>query len=62
MVGENAAGGSKVGGPVEAGDSDSDILTYTLMGRTTLTQGALDAAGPFKIDPATGQITVGAKS
>ena len=61
-VGENAAGGSKVGSPVEAGDSDSDILTYTLEPPETLGGGVGDASVSFKIDAATGQITVGAKT
>ena len=50
MVGENADAGANVGAPVAAEDGDSDILTYTL---------DVDAADSFKIDAATGQITVG---
>ena len=54
MVGENADAGANVGAPVVAEDDDSDdILTYTLGG---------DDASSFKIDAATGQITVGAKT
>ena len=51
MVGENADAGANVGAPVVAEDGDSDILTYTL--------GDANVGG-FKIDAATGQITVGA--
>ena len=50
-VGENADGGLNVGAPVTADDKDRDILTYTLSG----TDG-----DSFEIDPATGQISVGA--
>ena len=53
IVGENADAGANVGAPVVAEDGDSDILTYTLGG---------DDASSFKIDAATGQITVGAKT
>ena len=54
MVGENAEVGDNVGDPVRAEDANSDILTYTIapVGGTP--------AGLFKIDAATGQITVGA--
>ncbi len=51
MIGENADAGASVGAPVTAEDKESDILTYTLDGT--------DEAS-FDIDPATGQITVGA--
>ena len=48
MVEENTAAGEDVGAPVAAGDSDDDILTYTL---------GTDAANmAFDIDQATGQI------
>ena len=51
-VAENTAAGDPVGAPVTAMDADAgDTLTYTL--------GGTDAAS-FDIDPATGQITVGA--
>ena len=49
MVEENTAAGKDVGVPVAAGDSDGDILIYTL-GTTEATDGAFD------IDRATGQI------
>ena len=45
---ENTAAGKDVGVPVEAGDGDDDILTYTL--------GETAADGAFDIDQATGQI------
>ena len=48
MVEENTAAGEDVGLPVEAEDSDNDILTYTL--GTTMSDDAFD------IDQATGQI------
>ena len=51
MVGENADAGANVGPPVAAADNEDDILTYTL-GDT------LDNES-FKIDQATGRITVG---
>ena len=51
MVGENADAGANVGAPVVAEDDNSDILTYTLGGTNE---------DDFKIDAATGQITVGA--
>ena len=47
MVEENTAAGEDVGAPVAAGDSDDDILTYTLDDT---------AADTFDIDQATGQI------
>ena len=50
MVGESAGAGANVGTPVAAEDGDSDILTYTL---------GVANEGGFKIDAATGQITVG---
>ena len=50
MVGENADAGANVGAPVVAEDDDGDILTYTLGGTDV---------DSFKIDAATGQITVG---
>ena len=48
---ENSAFGNNVGDPVAATDADGDTLTYTLRG--------VDA-GPFDVDAANGQITVGA--
>ena len=48
MVEENTAAGEDVGAPVAAGDSDDDILTYTLG------DNAADMA--FDIDQATGRI------
>ena len=53
-VPENTAAGGLVGAPVAATDGDTDdVLTYTLGG----TQAVL-----FDIDPATGQIMVGART
>ena len=48
---ENSPAFSYIGNPVLATDADGDTLTYTLGGAD---------AGPFDIDAATGQITVGA--
>ena len=48
---ENSPAFSYIGNPVAATDADGDTLTYTL--------GGVDA-GPFDIDAANGQITVGA--
>ena len=48
---ENTAAGENVGAPVTAMDADNDTLTYSL--------GGTDMAS-FDIDPATGQIMVGA--
>ena len=48
---ENAEAGARVGDRVEAADANNDILSYALAGT--------DAAS-FKIDPANGQIMVGA--
>ena len=50
-IGENADAGANVGAPIAAKDDDSDILTYTLGGTDV---------DSFKIDAATGQISVGA--
>ena len=50
-VPEDAAAGTNVGLPFPATDANGDALTYSLEGA---------AAGPFTIDPATGQMTVGA--
>ena len=51
---EDAAPGALVGGPVTATDGDvGDVLTYSLTGANT---------GSFDIDPATGQIKVGAST
>ena len=54
-VDENSPPGTRIGGPVVANDSPGDVLTYTL------------AAGvpnndDYRIDPATGQITVGPRT
>ena len=48
MIEENTAAGEDVGVPFAAGDTDDDILTYTL--------GETAADGAFDIDQATGQI------
>ena len=48
---ENSPAFSYIGNPVAATDADGDTLTYTL--------GGVDA-GPFDVDAANGQITVGA--
>ncbi len=50
---DNTAAGENIGAPVMATDADNDTLTYTL--------GGADMAS-FAIDPATGQIMVGADS
>ena len=52
-VNENSPPGTNVGKPVTADDAPGDILTYTLSGT--------DMAD-YKIDPATGQITVGPRT
>ncbi len=52
MVEENTAAGEDVGVRFAAGDTDDDILTYTLGD----TPGETAAAGAFDIDQATGQI------
>ena len=50
-VDENSAPGTNVGDPVTAMDDDEDdVLTYTLGGTN---------AASYRIDPGTGQITVG---
>ena len=59
MVGENAEVGDNVGDPVKAADANRDILTYTI-GDTTLVGGGTTDDVSFKINAATGQITVGA--
>ena len=50
-VDENSPAGTKVGDPVTATDTVDDVLTYSLTGE-----------GGFRIDPATGQITVGSRT
>ena len=53
-VAEDAALGTAIGGPVAATDGDADdVLTYSLTDVN---------AGSFDIDPATGQIKVGAST
>ena len=52
-VDENSPPGTKVGKPVTAGDA-GDVLTYTLSGT--------DDDPFYRIDPATGQITVGPRT
>ena len=54
-IDENSPPGTKVGKPVTAVDTPGDILTYMLTG-----EGADDAN--YRIDPATGQITVGPRT
>ena len=49
-VDENSPPGANVGKPVVANDASGEVLTYTLTDQNT---------GGFRIDPATGQITVG---
>ena len=53
-VDENSPPGTRVGAPVVANDAVGDVLTYTLSGS------ANDAL--YRINPATGQITVGART
>ena len=53
-VDENSPPGTKVGDPVMANDAPGDVLTYTFG------SGANDSS--YSIDPATGQITVGART
>ena len=58
-VGENAEKGDNVGAPVKAEDANpGDILTYTISATTIANVDTDDVS--FKIDAATGQITVGA--
>ena len=52
-VEENSPPGTNVGKPVTATDPNSDVLTYTL--------GSGDDEGNYRIDPGTGQITVGSR-
>ena len=52
-VDENSPAGTDVGKPVEATDTQDDVLTYSLSGAN---------ASSFEIDPATGQITVGPRT
>ena len=54
MVDENSAPGTKVGKPVTAADTPGDVLTYTLTGGAD--------GGDYRIDAATGQITVGPRT
>ena len=54
-VDENSPPGTNVGKPVTANDSAGDVLTYTFSGSGT------DDSN-YKIDPATGQITVGSRT
>ena len=54
-VDENSPPGTNVGKPVTANDAPGDVLTYTFSG-----DGADDSS--YKIDPATGQITVGPRT
>ena len=49
-VDENSPAGTEVGKPVEASDTSDEVLTYSLTGTD---------ADSFRIDPETGQITVG---
>ena len=53
-VDENSPPGTKVGKPVAANDISDDTLTYTLAGT--------DDGDDYRIDPATGQITVGPRT
>ena len=55
-VNENSPPGTNVGKPVAAGDA-GDILTYSLGTPTNANDD-----GKYRIDPATGQITVGART
>ena len=52
-VDENSPPGTRVGDPVAADDAPGDVLTYTLVG---------DVANDYRIDQATGQITVGPRT
>ena len=54
-VDENSLPGTRVGDPVMANDAPGDVLTYTFSG-----SGANDSS--YRIDPATGQITVGPRT
>ena len=54
-VDENSPPGTNVGKPVTANDTAGDVLTYTFSG------GGSDDSD-YKIDPATGQITVGPRT
>ena len=53
-VDENSSPGANVGKPVVANDAPGDVLTYMLV--------VGDDASSFDIDPATGQIMVGARA
>ena len=53
-VDENSPPGTNVGKPVTANDSAGDVLTYTF--------GTGNDEGSYRIDPATGQITVGSRT
>ena len=52
-VDENSPAETEVGKPVEASDTGDEVLTYSLTG---------SEAGSFRIDPETGQITVGPRT
>ena len=53
IVDENSPAGTKVGKPVAASDTSDEVLTYSL---------PVSDAGGFRIDPRTGQITVGPRA
>ena len=55
-VNENSPPGTNVGKPVTAADAPGDILTYMLM------LDPADDGANYRIDPATGQITVGPRT
>ena len=55
-VDENSPPGTRVGDPVAANDAPGDVLTYTLVADNS------DDASSYRIDPATGQITVGPRT
>ena len=56
-VDENSLPGTRVGDPVEANDAPGDVLTYTFGGATNDSD-----ESDYSIHPATGQITVGART
>ncbi len=53
-VDENSPAETEVGKPVAADDTSDEVLTYSLTGANN--------SGGFRIDPATGQITVGPRA
>ena len=57
-VAENSKAGASVGGPVAAND-DRGLLTYSITGDILDGDSSVAAATAFKIDRATGQLTVG---